>query len=809
MQRLQTRKMVVGIVMATVAVPACRDARTIQTGSKPAPEQRGSNETTGRVVDRDGGPSGAKSDAAAVGALTIDYPLDGSTFPPEFPAPTWQWRDSAGSTSWQIEVALGDGSPGLTFESTGPGLQIGPIDPRTVAATNEPPALTPEQASAHTWTPDDATWSRIKAHSVERPAQIVITGRRAGEVRVLSRGALAIRTSRDPVGAPIFYRDVPLMPSENEKGVIKPLSPKAVPLIAWRLRNVAERESHVVMTGLHTCVNCHSFSADGKTLGLDMDGPQNDKGLYALVDVRPKMSIGRENLVAWSDFRGKLGSKLRVGFMSRVSPDGKYVVTTVNDPGLDQTEYERRKNPLDLIRNYYVSNFKDYRFLQVFFPTRGVLAWYSRGAKHLEYLPGADDPRYVHANAVWSPDGKSLVFVRGEAKDPYPPGKALAKFANDPNETQMRFDLYRIPFNRGKGGRPEPIEGASNNGMSNSFPKISPDGRFIVYVQARNGLLMRPDGQLYIVPTEGGRARRMTCNTPLMNSWHSFSPNGRWLVFSSKSRSPYTQMFLTHIDRDGNDTPAILIENSTAANRAVNIPEFVNIPPETRLEIDTPAAEFARHVDLAADAMKVRQFDVAVAELSQALTLSPTDATAHNNLGVAQMELGKLDDAMGHFRKALAENPKFPEAYNNFGEALARQGALEDALGKFEKAVGLDPEHAEAQRNLGATLARAGKTAEAIPHLRKAVAVKPEAADARRDLGHALAEDGNLQEARTQLEEATKLSSGKDPLALYFLSRVYTDLNRIPEAEQTARQALAVATEQGNQRLIQALTATR
>ena len=70
----------------------------------------------------------------------------------------------------------------------------------------------------------------------------------------------------------------------------------------------------------------------------------------------------------------------------------------------------------------------------------------------------------------------------------------------------------------------------------------------------------------------------MRCNTPLMNSWHSFSPNGRWLVFSSKSRSPYTQMFLTHVDENGNDSPAILIENSTAANRAVNIPEFVNVP---------------------------------------------------------------------------------------------------------------------------------------------------------------------------------------------------------------------------------------
>ena len=118
-------------------------------------------------------------------------------------------------------------------------------------------------------------------------------------------------------------------------------------------------------------------------------------------------------------------------------------------------------------------------------------------------------------------------------------------------------------------------------------------------MQCRNGQLMRPDSQLYIVPATGGQARRMRCNTPLMNSWHSFSPNGRWMVFSFKSRSPYTQMFLTHLDEEGNDSPAILIENATAANRAVNIPEFVNIPPDGLLKIDVPAAEFYRLFDSA------------------------------------------------------------------------------------------------------------------------------------------------------------------------------------------------------------------
>jgi Flp pilus assembly protein TadD len=745
------------------------------------------------------------------GSITIDYPAPGSIFPPEFSAPTWLWRDTDGrATSWSIHVTFADGSPAIRAESAGGRLRLGQSDPRCVSSTNQPPALTPEQAAAHTWVPDAGTWSTIKKHSVNHPATVVITGHLdAGSEAVLSRGQVSIRTSSDPVGAPIFYRDVPLMPSENQKGVIKPLAPQAVPLIAWRLRSVADRKSRVLMQGLHTCANCHSFSADGKTLALDMDGPQNDKGLYAMVKVQPQMAIRNEDLVAWSNFRGKLGSKLRVGFMSQISPDARYVITTVNDPGIDQTDYERRKDPIDLVRNYYVANFKDYRFLQVFFPTRGVLAWYSRGSAHLEYLPGADDTRYVHANAVWSPDGKYLVFARAPARDAYPAGASPAEFATDPKETQIQYDLYRIPFHEGKGGTPEPIAGASRNGMSNSFPKVSPDGRWIVFVQARNGLLMRPDGQLYIVPAGGGTARRMKCNTPLMNSWHSFSPNGRWLVFSSKSRSPYTQMFLTHIDESGNDSPAILIEDATAPNRAVNIPEFVNIPADGMVHIEAPAAEYARHVDLAVESMQKAQFEAAAAEWERALELSPKESWAHNNLGVALTEAGKLDEAIAHYREALALSPRFSEVYNNLGEALSRQGAQQEAISQFEKAVELDPGRSVARTNLGAALARVGRTEEAIVHLRKAVEGKPDSAEARRDLGHALAQSGNFPEARVHLEEAVRLSGGKDPLAMYLLGRVYADLGRLPEAQQAQKRAAALAAEQKNSALAQAMNAGR
>ena len=63
-----------------------------------------------------------------------------------------------------------------------------------------------------------------------------------------------------------------------------------------------------------------------------------------------------------------------------------------------------------------------------------------------------------------------------------------------------------------------------------------------------------------------------------MNSWHSWSSNGRWLVFSSKANTAYTQLFLTHIDENGESTPPVVLDRFTGSDRAANIPEFVPLP---------------------------------------------------------------------------------------------------------------------------------------------------------------------------------------------------------------------------------------
>src|ERR1035438_168276 len=144
-------------------------------------------------------------------AIAIDYPEEGSIFPPEITPPAFLWRDGGqGATFWRIDVSFGASPAAIHATSKGERLRIGRIDPDCVAATNEPPRLTPRLAAAHAWTPDAVTWQAIKRHSVAGAATVKITGFRGDAPdRAASVGKVAIRTSKDAVGAPIFYRDVP------------------------------------------------------------------------------------------------------------------------------------------------------------------------------------------------------------------------------------------------------------------------------------------------------------------------------------------------------------------------------------------------------------------------------------------------------------------------------------------------------------------------------------------------------------------------------------------------------------------------
>ncbi|MEM7411389.1 MAG: tetratricopeptide repeat protein [Myxococcota bacterium] len=697
--------------------------------------------------------------SAASGALEIAYPLDQTLFPPEIAAPTVVWEDATdGVARWEVFVRAG------SLE-----LQASAAEPR--------------------WQPSETDWSRIKEASVAADAELAVVGVAEGGAR--SSATVRVRTSTDPVGDAIFYREVPLPFIDAVQDPSQ---------IRWRFGQVDSVERPpIVLTDLPVCGNCHSFSDDGATLGLDVDYG-NDKGGYAILPVSKEMVLDDEKIITWSDYRRDDGEGT-FGLLSQVSPDGRYVISTVKD------------------RAVFVAT-PGIEFSQLFFPIKGILVVYDTQTGTYTPLPGADDPEYVQSNPTWSPDGKTIVFARSKAyrKEAIEnaPGILLSEhdvpeFIED--DEPFQFDLYRIPFNEGRGGQAEPIEGASHDGKSNFFAKFSPDGKWIVFCKAQNYMLLMPDSELFIIPAEGGEARRLRANTPLMNSWHSFSSNGRWLVFSSKAYTPYTQLFLTHIDEAGRSTPPVVLDRFTEPDRAANIPEFVPIPAASIAKIQEqfldaysflragmanertgnyPGAVRSYERGLAVEPENVEllnalgfslfqqgKSDEAVVALERAVDIDPEHAKSHNNLALASIDLGELEIAEVHYRESLAIEPQ-AAVYNDLGFVLERQGILEEAVEMYRKSLALDPDSAAAHYNFAAYLSRVGEYAEAETHFRAALEQSPNS-QTHSGLGFVLGQQGRGEEAVRSLNAAIDADKN-NAVAYEHLAALYVEQGKFDEA---------------------------
>ena len=328
-----------------------------------------------------------------------------------------------------------------------------------------------------------------------------------------------------------------------------------------------------------------------------------------------------------------------------------------------------------------------------------------------------------------------------------------------------------------------------------------------------------PDSELFFIPAEGGTARRLLANTPRMNSWHSFSSNGRWLVFSSKANTPYTQLFLTHIDGDGNSTPPVVLDRFTGTYGAANIPEFVPLPADSIAQIEEqfldaysflragmanertgnyPAAVRAYNRGLAVEPDNVEllnakgfalfqqgESEEAVLSLQKALAVDPMHWKAHNNMALAAIDIGEFELAEAHYRESLAIEPQ-SAIYNDLGFVLERQGLVEEATDAYRDALELDPESASAHYNLGAALARAGEFAEAESHLRTALESEPNS-QTYAGLGFVLWQQDRDDAAITSLRAA--IESDPDNATAYdALGTIFIEQDRLEDAASTYRE---------------------
>ncbi len=477
--------------------------------------------------------------------INISHPFKGALLPPEFPAPRFEWWSESRDTS-MYDISLSTENKKYAIHAT----------------TNQ-----------QNWKPDETTWDSIKLMSEFEKIFFKVRRKEGGK-----SASVNFSISMDSVGAPILYRQMPIPFMIAEKNLDS---------MNFMLINLgSSQKPHTAMKGFPVCGNCHSFTADGNTIGLDLDAGLRDKGGYFVSPVKDTILFDIANYRSWS----KMEKRRTFGLFSKISPDGRYIVTTVKDRVV--------------IKNFPYTSVENLIYSQLFFPVNGHLAILDRQTNVLKELPGADLEEYVQSNAIWTPDGENIIFSRAEAlprdSDIYEIDVKNEFIVNEYVERKrtLKYDLCIIPFNDGNGGIAEPIKGASNNGKSNYFPAISPDGKWIVYCQAENFMLLMPDSRLFIVPVSGGEGRELKCNFNSMNSWHSWSPNSKWLVYVSKIMSPYTDMYLTHIDEEGNASIPVLVDKARSPYKVVNYPEFVNRDPKETFVMNYDFVEF-EHINMA------------------------------------------------------------------------------------------------------------------------------------------------------------------------------------------------------------------
>ena len=626
------------------------------------------------------------------------------------------------------------------------------------------------RTSSAEWTPTDESWRSIVERGFGGTIEVTVLGvsERVSN-RTVSEGSVSIGISEDPVEAPIFFREV------NLPFLTAVKDPAAH--IRWRFGPIAAKEPPpIVLDKLLVCGNCHSFSSDGATLAMEVDSG-NDKGSYAIAPIEKKIALDNSKIISWSDYRKEDGDTT-FGLLCQISPDGRYVAGTVKDRAV--AVYQ-----------------PDLMYSQLFFLVKGIVAIHDRQAGTISPLPGADDCRYVQTNSTWSPDGQSLVFARAEAYEPegvegiksvLVPREAARDFLDGTRE--FKYDLFRIPFNDGKGGKPEPIEGASNNGMSNYFPKFSPDGKWIVFCRAKNFMLLQPDSELYIMPASGGKARRLECNTSRMNSWHSWAPNGKWLVFSSKEYSPYTQLFLTHIDEKGHSSVPVVLSRFTAPERAANIPEFVNAQPDAIHRISADFLDDESY--LRAAVAFIEQDDIKGAQplLEKSLAVNPENVLAHRKMVDVLWNEGEFQEVEEHIRKLLELEPNDAEAHFRLSATLREQSRIPEAVEHGRRALEIDADFFQARLNLGLLLRQTGELEESSQHLAEAVRLEPENAFANLSCGSAFHRLGKPEEALSYYEQAILADPGLLPALLGIASlRIMIDHPKLFDVDK----ALAAA----------------
>jgi hypothetical protein len=206
------------------------------------------------------------------------------------------------------------------------------------------------------------------------------------------------------------------------------------------------------------------------------------------------------------------------------------------------------------------------------------LILYDRKNNEILKIGDRDTTAHLLTFPSWSPDGEYLYFCRA----------SQTINSLDPELEQIKnthYDLARKSFdNESRSfGETEIVFNASELNKSASFPRISPDGKYLAFTLADYGTfpIWHSEADLYMLNLESNISGRMNINSDETESYHSWSVNGKWLVFSSKRADGRTaRPYFAYIDSSGNQGKEFVLPQKDPSIydsmlESFNIPEFV------------------------------------------------------------------------------------------------------------------------------------------------------------------------------------------------------------------------------------------
>ena len=198
------------------------------------------------------------------------------------------------------------------------------------------------------------------------------------------------------------------------------------------------------------------------------------------------------------------------------------------------------------------------------------IGYFSTDSNVVKRIPGLTNDHRLFTFPTWSPNGSYLYFCSGP--------RLFTDFAEmKPDDYQkVKYDLMRVPYDleRDQWGPAEMILPVQKTGLSAAQPRISPDGRWLSFNLCASGCwpTYHPESDLYLIDLasapEADRfvLRKMELNSEQCESWHSWSSNSRWIVFSSKREAPlFNRPYVAYVAPDGHCSKPFVVPQEDPA----------------------------------------------------------------------------------------------------------------------------------------------------------------------------------------------------------------------------------------------------